>query len=41
VYTGALKHAADVVQEAGDPVEALATLHGYQNFVATREQSLH
>lgn len=37
-YAGALRQAADVVQEAGDPVEAVATLHGYQAFMARHQQ---
>ena len=35
-YVGALKQAADVVQDAGTPNEAIATLHGYQAFMAGR-----
>lgn len=37
-YVGALKQAADVVQDAGNPVEAVATLHGYQAFMAQLHQ---
>lgn len=33
-YVGALRKAADVLQEAATPNEAVATLHGYQAFMA-------
>ena len=33
-YADALKQAAEVVHEAPSPVEAVATLHGYQAFMA-------
>ena len=38
-YVGALRQAADLVQDAGNPVEAVATLHGYQAFMAQQYQS--
>ena len=37
-YVGALKQAADLIQDAGSPVEAVATLHGYQAFMAQRQR---
>ena len=40
-YAGALRQAADVVQEAGSPVEAVATLQGYQSFMAARPPTVH
>jgi hypothetical protein len=33
-YVDGLRQAADVVQDAASPAEAVATLHGYQAFMA-------
>jgi hypothetical protein len=35
-YVGALRQATDVMQDATTPNEAIATLHGYQAFMAQR-----
>ena len=35
-YVGALRQAADVIQDAATPNEAIATLHGYQAFMGLR-----
>lgn len=39
-YVGALKKAADVLQEAATPNEAVATLHGYQAFMAQQHRAV-
>lgn len=40
-YADALKQASDVVQEAGSTNEAIATLHGYQAFMAQQDNAAH